>query len=267
MGAGLSGLDTADDLERVDQARMIHAGELVSVHSWELVTAVDGPGTRMTTFLSGCPLRCLYCHNPDTMDMRRGTMVPTEELMDRMVRYKRIFDRTGGGITISGGEPLMQPAGVARLLEFARQNDIHTALDTSGFLGSRCSDQMLSNLSLCLLDIKSGIESTYKEVTSRELAPTLEFAKRLSDANVPVWVRFVLVPGFTDASENIEAVADICTTIDSLERVEVLPFHQMGRDKWNALRLPYRLEEVDPPNTEDIILARQVFRDRGLTVY
>ncbi|WRS29581.1 pyruvate formate-lyase-activating protein [Actinomycetaceae bacterium MB13-C1-2] len=267
MGAGLSGLDSADDLERVEQARMIHSGELMSVHSWELVTAVDGPGTRMTTFLSGCPLRCLYCHNPDTLDMRRGTMIPTEELMERMLRYKRIFDRTGGGITMSGGEPLMQPAGIARIFEFAKENGIHTALDTTGFLGWRCTDEMLSNLDLCLLDIKSGTEKTYRALTSRELQPTIEFAKRLSDAEVSVWVRFVLVPGHTDSADNIREVAEIASTITSLERLEVLPFHQMGRDKWHALGLPYLLDEVEPPTPGETEAARDIFREMGIPTF
>lgn len=267
MGAGLAGLDAADDLERVEQARLIHEGELVSVHSWELVTAVDGPGTRMTTFLSGCPLRCLYCHNPDTMDMRRGTMVPTEELCQRMLRYRRIFKRTGGGITLSGGEPLMQPAGVARMLRFARENDIHTALDTSGFLGWRCTDAMLDDLDLVLLDIKSGTEKKYRGLTGQNLQPTLDFAGRLAKADIPVWVRFVLVPGFTDSEKNVREVARIAASIPTVERVEVLPFHQMGRDKWEALGLPYQLGDVEPPSAEATEAARAEFREQGLLVY
>ena len=267
MGQGLSGLDPAGDLERAEQAHAIHAGTLLSVHSWELVTAVDGPGTRMTTFLSGCPLRCLYCHNPDTLDMRRGTMVPTEEIEARMLRYKRIFKRTGGGITLSGGEPLMQPAGVARLLRFAKENGIHTAIDTSGFLGWRCTDEMLANLDLVLLDIKAGSEKAYKDLTGRELAPTLEFARRLGEANIPVWVRFVLVPGYTDSRENVERVAKIAAKIPSLERVEVLAFHQMGKDKWEALGLPYELADVQPPTPEQMQAARDVFKAESLPTY
>lgn len=266
-GKGLAGLDPVEDVERRQQAALLHAGELVSVHSWELVTAVDGPGTRMTTFLSGCPLACLYCHNPDTMDMRRGTLVPTQELFDRIYRYRRIFARTGGGITLSGGEPLMQPRAVARLLEFASENGIHTAIDTSGFLGSRCTDEMLENLDLVLLDVKSGIEQTYRQTTGSELAPTLQFAQRLGKANVPVWVRFVLVPGLTDDVENIAAVAKIAATIPSLERVEVLPFHQMGRDKWEALGLQYQLAETSPPSAERTEQARDIFRSLGLVTY
>ena len=267
MGQGLSGLDPVGDVARREQASMIHHGDLLSIHSWELVTAVDGPGTRMTTFFSGCPLRCLYCHNPDTLDMRRGTMVPTRELCDRILRYKRIFNRTGGGVTFSGGEPLMQPAGLARLLKFAKENGIHTTIDTSGFLGWRCTDEMIEDLDLVLLDIKSGVGSTYRALTGQDLAPTLEFGKRLGDAGVPIWVRFVLVPGYTDDPENIAKVAEIAADIPTVERVEVLPFHQMGRDKWDALGLDYQLTDVEPPTAEETEKARAIFRDYGLEVY
>ena len=266
-GQGLTGLDSVGEIERREQARKIHEGEIVSVHSWELVTAVDGPGTRMTTFFAGCPLRCLYCHNPDTLEMRRGTMVPTQELCDRILRYKRIFARTGGGVTFSGGEPLMQPAGLARLLRFSHQNGIHTAIDTSGFLGWRCTDEMLSNLDLVLLDLKSGLKSTYEMITGQQLEPTLEFARRLAEEDIPIWARFVLVPGYTDAVENVEEVARLAALYPNIERVEVLPFHQMGRDKWDALRLNYQLGDVEPPSAEELERVRAVFRARGLTVY
>lgn len=266
-GKGLDGLDALGDVERKEQAALLHAGELLSVHSWELVTAVDGPGTRMTTFLAGCPLSCLYCHNPDTLDMRRGTLVPTEELCEKIYRYRRIFARTGGGITISGGEPLMQPRGVARLLRFAKEHDISTAIDTSGFLGWRCTDEMLADLDLVLLDVKSGTPEVYRRTTGQELAPTLEFAQRLGQVGIPVWVRFVLVPGLTDDPENIERVAAIAETIPSLERVEVLPFHQMGRDKWESLGMKYELEEVKPPTAERTEQARDIFRRHGIQTH
>ncbi len=266
-GKGIGGLDPLGEVERREQAAMIHAGELLSVHSWELVTAVDGPGTRMTTFLQGCPLSCLYCHNPDTMDMRRGTLVPTDELCERIYRYRRIFARTGGGITLSGGEPLMQPRGLSKILQFARDNDIHTAIDTSGYLGHRCSDEMLGNLNLVLLDIKSGLPEVYRKTTNQDLEPTLVFADRLARADIPVWVRFVLVPGLTDDRDNIERVAEIASTIPSLERVEVLPFHQMGRDKWDVLGFKYELEDTKPPSVEVTEQARDIFRRRGINTF
>lgn len=264
---GTEGLSTVE-LDHAARVKALRSGELGSVHSWELVTAVDGPGTRLTVFLAGCPLRCLYCHNPDTMQMRRGTDVTADEILARVKRYRGVFAATGGGLTISGGEPLMQPAFVARLLRGARAMGVPTALDTSGFLGAHCTDEMLDDVDLVLLDIKSGLPETYRQVTGRALQPTLDFAARLRDRGVRIWVRFVLVPGLTDAPENVEAVAGHVEAIrDVVDRVEVLPFHQMGRDKWEELGMRYELETTQPPTPELVERVRATFRDRGLSVY
>lgn len=263
--AGTAGLTTSE-LERSERFAQVRAGELGSLHSWELVTAVDGPGTRLTTFLSGCPLRCLYCHNPDTMEMRRGEPVAIDELLGRLRRYRGIFEVTGGGLTVSGGEPLMQPAFVARLLRGAKELGIHTAIDTSGYLGSACSDQMLDDIDLVLLDVKSGDPETYRRVTGRELAPTLEFGRRLAAHGTEIWVRFVLVPGLTDDVENVEKVAEYVASLATVTRVEVLPFHQMGKDKWDSLGMRYELAETQPPTPELVERVRDQFRARGLTV-
>ncbi|MDM7831358.1 pyruvate formate-lyase-activating protein [Cellulomonas edaphi] len=266
-GHGTSGLETSETDDRSARLAAVRAGDIGSVHSWELVTAVDGPGTRMTVFLSGCPLRCLYCHNPDTMEMRRGTDVPADELLARIARYRGVMQATGGGLTISGGEPLMQPAFVRRLLHGARAMGIHTALDTSGYLGSHLSDEMLDHVDMVLLDVKSGDPDTYKKVTGRELAPTLEFGRRLAARGTEIWVRFVLVPGLTDDVANVEAVASYVATLSSVTRVEVLPFHQMGRDKWADLGLEYQLEDTQPPTPELVERVREQFRSRGLTTF
>jgi len=250
--------------ERLEGMR---SGAVGSIHSWELVTAVDGPGTRMTLFLDGCPLRCQYCQNPDTWRLRDGLLTPIDEVMDRVLRYREIFDATGGGLTISGGEPLMQPEFVQRMFQLCRAEGIRTALDTSGFLGRRASDELLDNTSLTLLDVKSGIAETYREVTGRELAPTIEFGDRLSARGNAMWIRFVLVPGLTDAPENVEAVAEIVSRWSTVERVEVLPFHQMGTSKWDRLNLPYPLRDTRPPTDELVQRVRGQFASRGLTVF
>jgi len=256
---------THDRHVELDQIR---TGEMGSVHSWELVTAVDGPGTRLTFFLAGCGLRCQYCHNPDTWQKRNGTLMTIDEVMKRVLRYKAVFKATGGGVTLSGGEPMMQAAFVRRIFRACKENGIHTALDTCGFLGVRATDDILDDLDLCLLDVKSGIPETYKIVTTRELEPTLVFGRRLAARGTRTWVRFVLVPGLTDAVENVEAVAEYAESISSVvERVEVLPFHQMGRDKWHELGLHYELEDAKPPSYELLERVRGQFRDRGLTVY
>ena len=264
--SGTAGLEISE-AERTERFAQMRAGELGSLHSWELVTAVDGPGTRLTVFLAGCPLRCLYCHNPDTMEMRRGEPVAATELLARIKRYTSIFEVTGGGITISGGEPLMQPAFVARILRGAKELGIHTAIDTSGYLGAHMTDAMLDDIDLVLLDVKSGDPETYRKVTGRELEPTLTFGRRLADRGVQIWVRFVLVPGLTDDVANVDAVTDYVASLATVSRVEVLPFHQMGRDKWESLGLRYELDDVQPPSPELVERVRGQFRDRGLIVF
>lgn len=266
-GAGTAGLGAVDLARSSELLARMRVGEVGSVHSWELVTAVDGPGTRLTVFMAGCPLRCLYCHNPDTWKMRDGKAVEHDALMARIARYRGVFEATGGGITLSGGEPLQQPAFVGRVLASAKEMGIHTAIDTSGFLGASCSDEMLDNLDLVLLDVKSGDPETYRKVTGQRLQPTLDFGRRLSERGIETWIRFVLVPGLTDDVDNVAKVADYVAELSSVTRVEVLPFHQMGTDKWQALGIRYELEDTDPPSPELVERVRAQFRERGLTVY
>lgn len=267
-GAGIGGLEELSDIERSERLAKMRSGELGSIHSWELVTAVDGPGTRMTVFLNGCPLRCLYCHNPDTFLMKDGEPVEADELLRRMKRYRRVFKASGGGITLSGGEVLMQPAFAEKLLTGAKEMGIHTCIDTSGFLGASASDEFLDKVDLVLLDVKSGSEETYKEVTGRSLEPTIAFGDRLAEKGIEVWARFVLVPGLTEAPENVEKVADIIARWpNNVSRVEVLPFHQMGTDKWDTLGLDYKLRDTRPPTPESVEATREIFRKRGFTVH
>ncbi|WP_314856464.1 pyruvate formate-lyase-activating protein [uncultured Microbacterium sp.] len=271
--APLGGLEVAD-VSRHERLTAMREGRLGSVHSWELVTAVDGPGTRLTTFLSGCPLQCLYCHNPDTLQMKDGKPVTSDELLTRIARYQGVFRATGGGITLSGGEVLMQPAFAARILRGAKDLGIHTAIDTSGFLGAAATDAMLEDVDLVLLDVKSGDPDTYRRVTGRDLEPTLAFGRRLAEMphGPEVWIRFVLVPGLTDDEANVEAVAAYAASLNDImpgtvTRVEVLPFHQMGRDKWAALGRDYQLGDTEPPSPELTERVREQFRSHGLTTY
>lgn len=237
-----------------------------SVHSWDLVTGADGPGSRMTLFLSGCGMRCQYCQNPDTWYMRDGKRHSVDEVMERVSRYATIMKVTGGGLTISGGEPLLQAKFVMNIFRRCHDLNIHTALDTAGLLGARLSDDDLNYVDLVLLDIKSGLPDTYKRVTGRPLQPTLDFARRLSAMGKTMWIRFVLVPGLTDAVENVDAVADFVATLDGVERLEVLPFHQLGREKWTATGEPYLLEHTSPPDAELIARVKGQFAARGITV-
>lgn len=225
------------------------------VHSWDLSTGVDGPGTRLVVFLSGCPLRCLYCHNPDTWCKRDGTQTDLEELAGLMRRYQPFIGCAGGGFTVSGGEPLQQPAFTRALLEAARDAGLHTALDTSGFLGRRADDGLIDACDLVLLDIKAGTEATHRRLTRRPLAPTLEFAERLAARGTPVWVRYVLVPGLTDDPREVDRVAAFTAGLGNVERVDVLPFHKLGAPKYARLGIPFPLADTPAPSEE---LVRQV---------
>ncbi|WP_051125734.1 pyruvate formate-lyase-activating protein [Schaalia vaccimaxillae] len=269
MGLGTAGLVELTDIERHERLQRMHDGTLGSVHSWELVTAVDGPGTRLTVFLNGCGLRCLYCHNPDTFLMKDGAPVSIDEILGRIRRYRRIFRTTGGGVTISGGEAMMQPEFVRRIFHGAKEMGVHTCLDTSGFLGVNCDDDILDHLDLCLLDVKAGIPELYKRVTTGALQPTIDFGDRLSARNkTRVWIRFVLVPGLTDDPENIRAIGDIIGRWKNvIDRVEVLPFHQMGRDKWKNLGLTYELDSTTPPTPQNTQEVRDYFKSLGFEVH
>ena len=236
-----------------------------SVHSWDIATAVDGPGTRFVLFLSGCPLRCLYCHNPDTWHMRDGKRMTVDEVMAEVVKYRRFIEVAGGGLTISGGEPLLQPDFTAAVFRRAKQLGLHTALDTSGFLGARASGPLLADTDLVLLDIKSWDPATYRRVTSGEVAPTLRFARRLSELGKAMWVRFVLVPGLTDDEANVEGIAAFVAGLDTVERVEVLPFHKLGAPKYAALGIPFPLEHVPAADPELVDRVRGQFAAHGIT--
>jgi pyruvate formate lyase activating enzyme len=226
------------------------------LHSWDLSTGVDGPGTRLVFFLAGCPLRCLYCHNPDTWLKRAGEVVTVEKLADRMRRYQRFIDQAGGGLTVSGGEPLQQPAFTQGLLEAARELGFHTAIDTSGFLGRRAPEALLDATDLVLLDIKAGTDAAHRRVTGRPLAPTLEFAERLAERHIPVWVRYVLVPGYTDDPHEIETVAGFAAGLGNVQRLDVLPFHKLGAVKYHQLNVPFPLAEVPVPTSDQVAEAR-----------
>ena len=251
------------DLEDADEA-----GDITGyVHSYEVGSTVDGPGIRFVGFLTGCLLRCQYCHNPDTWHKSNGTPVTVAQAMRQIGRYAQVLKVSRGGVTLSGGEPVVQRAFMMQIFRRCKQLGLHTCLDTAGRLGERLSDDDLQQIDLQLLDIKAGDPDTYFRITNQPLQPTLDYARRLSRLGRPLWVRFVLVPGLSDAFDNVEKVAELCAELKTLERVEVLRFHQMGKDKWHRLGLEYQLEHVEPPSAELSQRVRDQFRSRGLTVY
>ena len=233
------------------------------LHSYETGSTVDGPGIRITVFMSGCLLRCLYCHNPDTWHLKDGTRVSLNHAVRRLADFAPMLRAMGGGITISGGEPLVQPAFTRGLFAAAKRMGLHTVLDTSGFLGVRADDDYLANVDLVLLDIKSGDPETYQRVTGKELDPTLRFAERLAAMAKPVWARYVLVPGLTDDPPNVATVARFMAPMKNVEWVEVLPFHQMGTFKWKTLGLEYQLANTAPPTADQVQAALTIFREAG----
>ncbi|HEX4814141.1 MAG TPA: pyruvate formate-lyase-activating protein [Nonomuraea sp.] len=234
------------------------------ISSWDLSIGVDGPGTRFVVFTCGCPLRCLYCQNPETWRMRDGRQVSTDEVMAEIGKYRRFISIAGGGVTISGGEPLLQSRFTAELLHRCHDSGLHTALDTSGLLGIRATDAMLADTDLVLLDIKSYDPATYRQVTGGPVEPTLRFARRLARLGRPTWVRFVLVPGLTDAIENVDGLARFVADLGNVERVDVLPFHRMATGKYQRLGLCFPLADVTPPDDALLDRVRAQFRDQGL---
>jgi len=232
------------------------------IHSVETCGTVDGPGIRFVIFTQGCPLRCLYCHNPDCRDPEAGQLVTVESLIAEIQRYKNYL--RGGGVTATGGEPLMQPTFVAEIFRRCHELGLHTALDTSGYGQLEAAKPVLEHTDLVLLDIKSYLPELYRKVTGVSLEPTLNLARYLDQIHKPTWIRFVLVPGLTDPEENIKGLAEFVATLSNVERVEVLPFHKMGEYKWQQLGLPYTLADVDPPTPEQVNHALQIFRDQGL---
>src|SRR6516165_1657239 len=222
------------------------------LHSYETASRYDGPGLRVVLFVSGCLLRCSYCHNPDTWHLKDGTYIKTQEIIDRLGKFALALRHLDGGLTISGGEPMVQQAFTRRILAGAKQLGLHTAIETSSYLGDRIDDRYLSVLDLVLLDIKSSSPETYRSVTGRDLAPTLRFAERLAAIGKPVWVRFTLVPGFTDDPANVEGIARFVAPMKNVEWVEVQPFHQLGAFKWKAMNLDYKHASTPAP-TRDLI--------------
>ncbi|MEO2216075.1 pyruvate formate-lyase-activating protein [Chromobacterium vaccinii] len=243
------------------------AGAIGYLHSTESGAGVDGPGMRFVFFTSGCQFRCLYCHNPDTWKLHNGRQVTVEQALSEVASYAR-FLKFAGGVTISGGEPLMQHEFVGELFHAIKQRfGLHTALDTQGFLHERVPDEWFDDVDLVMLDIKHSDPDQYQALTGQPLQPTLDFAQRLQRLGKKMWIRYVLVPGLTDGDADIERLADFIAALgEVVERVEVLPFHQLGKDKWAQLGMEYQLNDTPIPTAEQVAHARALFASRGMKV-
>lgn len=235
------------------------------IHSFESFGTKDGPGIRFVLFLQGCPLRCLYCHNVDTWDLKDKKYMFTPEETMHEIKKVRGFIKSGG-VTVSGGEPLMQPEYILELFKLCKEDGLHTAIDTSGYLLNDRIKEVLEYTDLVLLDIKQIDPEKYKALTSVSLKPTLDFLKYLSEINKPVWLRYVLVPGYTDNEKDLEAWAKFVSNFKNVERVDILPFHQMGGHKWKEVNKVYQLENVLAPTNEEVKKAEEIFRSYGLKI-
>jgi pyruvate formate lyase activating enzyme len=245
----------------------LSTGDMGFLHSFTTGSTVDGPGVRVVAWTTGCMFRCLYCHNPDTWTLINGLPVPVARAVEELRKYRHGLRVMSGGFTLSGGEPLMQHRFAVKLLGAAREMGIHTALDTNGFYGDKLNDAELECADLVLLDIKTWDPGRHRRLTGMEIGPILDFARRLAARRRPVWLRFVLVPGLTDDPDDIAQIARFTAGLGNVERVDVLPFHQMGRFKWKQLRMEYELEKTEPPSREMVERACAPFRAAGLKAY
>jgi pyruvate formate lyase activating enzyme len=255
------------DVPEADVRTALATGDMGFLHSFTTGATVDGPGVRVVAWTSGCMWRCVYCHNPDTWNMSNGIPVTIEKATEELRKYRHGLKIMAGGLTVSGGEPLMQHRFVVKLFRAAKAMGVHTALDSNGYYGDRLTDAELDVIDLVLLDIKAWNPEEHRKLTGMDIAPTLEFARRLGARKRPMWLRYVLVPGLTDNLADVARIAEFVAGLGNTERVDVLPFHQMGQYKWARLGIPYTLAEVQPPDAELIERTCEVFRAAGLTAY
>lgn len=229
------------------------------IHSIETFGTVDGPGIRFVVFMQGCTLKCKYCHNRDTWDVHAGKKMSIEELVKEILRYKSYMDNSGGGVTVSGGEPLVQAEFVTELFKKLKELGIHTALDTAGSLPiSSQIKELLKYTDLVLLDIKQIDDEKAKDLTGFSNKNNLEFAKYLSNIKLPVWIRQVLVPGYTDDKFDLQRLKSFIDSLGNVENIEILPYHNLGKFKWEEIEGKYELENLEAPSNEDVQKAKNI---------
>lgn len=230
------------------------------IHSIETFGTVDGPGIRYVIFLQGCPLRCRFCHNRDTWDPQKGKEKTAAEIVEDVLKYRAFIDASGGGITLSGGEATMQPLFALEIFRLAKKNNLHTCLDTSGFVPVEKIKDLLRYTDLVLLDLKhmDGACSTWLTGQSSDLA--MQLARYLDYLALPFWVRHVLIPGITDSKEHLQKMAAFIRTLRHMEKFEFLPYHTMGVHKWEELGAEYTLRDIPPAEDADVLRAKEIFR-------
>jgi pyruvate formate lyase activating enzyme len=261
-------MDHSKGVSKDEIRRAVASGELGYLHSFTTGSAVDGPGIRLVAWTSWCTFGCKYCHNPDAWSVVNGMPVTIPRATEELRKYAYGLKAMKGGLTVSGGEPLMQDRFAARLFAAAKTLDIHTAIETNGFYGERLSEAELETIDLVILDMKAFDPEHHRQVTADfDNAPVLAFGRRLAERKHPMWLRYVLVPDLTDDPEEMKRVAAFGASLGVVQRAEILPFHQMGRYKWSRLGLPYSQADTDPPTGEAVGRAIEIFREAGLEAY
>ncbi|MTI68947.1 MAG: pyruvate formate lyase-activating protein [Firmicutes bacterium] len=215
------------------------------IHSIESMGLLDGPGIRFVAFFQGCKLRCKYCHNPDTWDLNKGKEMTSKDLFNKAKRFKTYFKTSGGGITCSGGEPLLQPKFLKRFLKMCKSNGIHTAIDTAGF-GKGDYEEILKYTDLVLLDLKHVDKVGYKDLTGGNIKEFFKFKKALNKSKTKVWIRHVVIPGLTDGEKHIDKLKKVIDGFNNVEKVELLPYHTLGINKYKEMGISYKLKNVKP---------------------
>ena len=254
-----------EDVPDVDVRSALKTGDMGFLHSYTSGSAVDGPGIRLVAWTTACMFRCQYCHNPDTWTLSNGIPVTLERAIDGVRKYEAGLKAMHGGFTLSGGEPLMQDRFAVRLFAAVKQMGVHTAIETNGYYSDRLTDEELKLIDLVILDVKAFTPEQHERVTGiKDNHEVLAFARRLAALKRPMWVRYVLVPGLTDVTSEMEQLAALCASLGVVERVEILPFHQLGEYKWERLKLDYKLKDTKPPSGELIAKAIGIFQEAGL---
>lgn len=233
---------------------------MINVHSYESMGTFDGPGLRLVVFLQGCPFRCLYCANPDTIDIKGGTPTPPEEILQMAISQKAFFGKKGG-ITFSGGEPTLQAEALIPLFKDLKANGIHTCLDSNGGIWNEKVEELLGLTDLVLLDIKEFNPERHRALTGRGNEQTLRTAAWLEEHARPFWLRYVLVPGYSDFEEDIRSLGKHLGHFKNIQRVEILPYHRLGVHKYEAMDLEYQLKEVKENTPEQLLRAEQLFKE------
>jgi len=253
------------DVPETDVRSALKTGDMGFLHSYTTGSAVDGPGIRLVAWTTACMFRCRYCHNPDTWTLSNGIPVSIERAVEGVRKYAQGLKAMKGGFTLSGGEPLMQDRFAVKLLGAVKAMGVHTAIESNGFYSERLTDEELTLIDLVILDMKAFEPAQHERVTGiRDNAPVLAFGRRLAALRRPMWLRYVLVPGLTDDPQEMAKIAAYGASLGVVERVEILPFHQLGQHKWERLGLDYSLAGTEPPDKEAVDRAIAVFSAAGL---